>query len=211
MIDKPAGILSQEDATGKPDVLSIGKEYLKKKYNKPGNVYLGLVHRLDQPVSGVMVLARTSKAASRLSEQIRIKALQKTYWAIVEGVSPQEGSLVHYLEKDTRTNTVKAYDSKRGKAKLAELRFSTYKQSRNYSLVIIELKTGRPHQIRVQFAKIGHPIWGDYKYGEKDSGPGKALALRSTRLGLIHPTTKKELIFEAQPPLNQQPWNLFDF
>lgn len=210
VIDKPAGVLSQEDHTSDPDVLTLCKKYIKNEYNKPGNVWLGLVHRLDRPVSGLMVLAKTSKAASRLSEQIRNHQLKKTYWALVYGMAPSESTLVHFLEKDPKTNSVRAYNSKKGRAKRAELTFKTIKQSAHYSVLEIDLKTGRPHQIRVQLAKINHPIWGDYKYGEPDSGPGKTLALRSMKLEFTHPTKGDLLSFTAPTP-HQQPWDNFDY
>lgn len=210
VIDKPAGVLSQEDKTGKPDVLTLCKKYLKKKYNKPGDVFLGLVHRLDQPVSGVMVLAKTSKAASRLSEQIRNRNIDKTYWAIVNGMTPIEGEFRHFIAKDHKTNMVKAFASKKGKAKEARLKFTTLKQNAHFSLVEVELITGRPHQIRVQFAKAGFPLWGDYKYGSPDQGKGKTLALRAVQLTFIHPTKKEEMKFEAGIPA-AQPWNIFEY
>ena len=210
VIDKPAGVLSQEDHSGDPDVLTLCKKYIKREYKKPGNVWLGLVHRLDRPVSGAMVLAKTSKAASRLSEQIRNHELKKTYWALVYGMTPAESTLVHYLEKDERNNTVKAYNSKKGSGKRAELFFKTIKQSAHYSVVEVDLKTGRPHQIRVQMAKIGHPIWGDYKYAEEDTGPGKILALRSVQISFKHPTKDEILTLDAPKP-HQQPWDNFDY
>ena len=210
VIDKPAGVLSQEDHTSDPDVLTLCKKYIKKEYNKPGNVWLGLVHRLDRPVSGLMVLAKTSKAASRLSEQVRNRSIKKTYWALVYGITPPEQTLVHFIEKDQRSNTVKVYNSKRGKAKRAELTFKTIKQSAHYSVVEVDLKTGRPHQIRVQFAKIEHPIWGDYKYAEEGVGPGKEMALRSMKLEFKHPTKDELLSLEAPKP-HQQPWDNFDY
>ncbi|MAO64523.1 MAG: RNA pseudouridine synthase [Balneola sp.] len=210
VIDKPAGLLSQEDHTGNPDVLNLCKQYIKKKYNKPGNVYLGLVHRLDRPVSGVMVLAKTSKAASRLSYQIRKRTISKTYWALVEGQSPVYGELVHFLEKDNRTNTVKAYNSPKGRAKESRLKFITIKTSKNFSVIEVDLITGRPHQIRVQFAKEGHPLWGDHKYGNPQKARGKDIALRAVKLELEHPTTKELLIFKAPKPTGE-PWNKFEY
>ncbi len=210
VIDKPAGVLSQEDNSKNPDVLNLCKIYLKKKYNKPGNVYLGLVHRLDQPVSGLMVLARTSKAASRLSEQIREHSIDKTYWALVEGMTPMEQTLEHHLSKDKRTNFVKAYNSKKSFTKVAKLKFKTIKQSAHHSLVEVDLITGRAHQIRVQMAKIGFPLWGDYKYGEVGNKPGKSLGLRSVKLSFIHPVTKEKMEFTANPP-KLQPWSFFDY
>ncbi len=210
VIDKPAGVLSQEDHTNDPDVLTLCKKYIKKKYNKPGNVWLGLVHRLDRPVSGLMVLAKTSKAASRLSEQVRNHTINKVYWALVYGMTKESDTLIHYLEKDPKSNTVKAYGSKKGRAKKAELSFETVKQSAHYSVIKVDLKTGRPHQIRVQLNKIGHPIWGDYKYAEQDSGPGKSLALRAMKLEFQHPTKGEILRFEAPKP-RKQPWDNFDY
>ncbi|MFA5669194.1 MAG: RluA family pseudouridine synthase [Balneolaceae bacterium] len=210
VIDKPEGVLSQEDRTNDSDVLTLCKIYIKKKYNKPGDAYLGLVHRLDQPVSGLMVLAKTSKAASRLSEQLRNGALKSAYWALVEGRTPMEGTLTHYLSKDNKTNFVRAFNSKKSGTKPATLKFETIKQSSNHSLVEVDLITGRPHQIRVQMAKIEFPLWGDYKYGEKGIKPGRRLGLRSVKLTFIHPTTKKKMEFIVNPP-KQQPWSFFDY
>lgn len=211
VVDKPAGLLSQEDNTGDKDLLTLGKQYLKKKYDKPGNVFLGLVHRLDRPVSGVMVLARTSKSASRLSEQIRNHNISKTYWALVYGITPIEGTLTHFLKKDEKTNTVKAYSSKKKGAQEATLSFRTIKQNAHYSLVEIDLITGKPHQIRVQMTKFGFPLWGDYKYGEVGTGPGKILALRSIKLSFLHPTTQEKMEFKSLPPVQKPPWNFFEY
>lgn len=210
VIDKPAGLLSQEDHTGDPDVLNLCKAYIKKKYQKPGDVYLGLVHRLDRPVSGVMVIARTSKAASRLSYQIRKRTIHKTYWAMVHGNAPVFGEFIHFLEKDQRTNTVKAYASPKGKAKESRLKFISIKQSANFSVVEVDLITGRPHQIRVQFAKEGYPLWGDLKYGAPDTGQNQDIALRAVKLELEHPTKKELMTFKAPKPTGQ-PWNKFDY
>ncbi|HKK24131.1 MAG TPA: pseudouridine synthase [Gracilimonas sp.] len=210
VIDKPAGLLSQEDYTGKPDVLNLCKRYIKEKYNKPGKVYLGLVHRLDRPVSGIMVLAKTSKAASRLSYQIRKRTISKTYWALVEGQSPVFGELVHFLDKDNKTNTVKAYSSPKSHAKESRLKFITIKTNDNFSVIEVDLITGRPHQIRVQFAKEGHPLWGDHKYGNPQSAKGKDIALRAVKLELEHPTTKELMSFKAPKPTGQ-PWNMFEY
>ncbi len=210
VIDKPAGVLSQEDHSGDQDVLNLCKQYIKKEYNKPGNVYLGLVHRLDRPVSGVMVLAKTSKAASRLSYQIRKRTMKKTYWALVHGMAPVYGKHVHFLEKDNRTNTVKAHKSPKGKAKESRLEFITIKQNANFSVVEVDLITGRPHQIRVQFAKEGTPLWGDHKYGAPGNNRNKDIALRAVKLELEHPT-KKELMFLKAPKPQGEPWNMFDY
>lgn len=210
VIDKPAGLLSQEDHTGDPDVLNLCKQYIKKKYNKPGDVFLGLVHRLDRPVSGVMVLARTSKAASRLSYQIRKRTISKTYWALVEGQAPVFGEFVHFLEKNNRTNVVKAYKSPKGKAKESRLKFISIKQSSKFSVVEVDLITGRPHQIRVQFAKEGHTLWGDHKYGNPKGNGNQDIALRSVKMELEHPTKKELMILKAPKPTGQ-PWNMFEY
>ncbi len=210
VIDKPAGVLSQEDHTGDPDVLNLCKAYIKKKYNKPGNVYLGLVHRLDRPVSGVMVLAKTSKAASRLSYQIRKRTINKTYWALVEGQTPVFGEWVHFLEKDNRSNTVKAFKSQKRNAKESRLKFITVKTNDNFSIIEVDLITGRPHQIRVQFAKEGFPLWGDHKYGNPQFARGKDIALRAVKLELEHPTTKELMILKAPKPTGQ-PWSMFEY
>lgn len=209
VIDKPAGVLSQEDHTGDPDVLNLCKSYIKEKYNKPGKVFLGLVHRLDRPVGGVMVIARTSKAASRLSEQIRKRRMGKTYWAYVHGQTDMFGELVHFIEKDNKSNTVKAYKSPKKNAKESRLNFITVKQNKKASIVEVDLITGRPHQIRAQFAAEGHPLWGDYRYGDP-SEQGRDIALRAVKLEFAHPTTKELLIFKAPSP-NGKPWNTFDF
>ncbi|GAB5408346.1 MAG: RNA pseudouridine synthase [Balneolaceae bacterium] len=211
VIDKPAGILSQEDYSGDIDVLRLCKQYIKKKYKKPGDVWLGLVHRLDRPVSGLMVLAKTSKAASRLSEEVRKNRMQKTYWALVYGMAPMEGNLAHFLVKDKKTNLVlKARNAKVKGGRKQSYPLKPSKQSRDYSILEIDLETGRPHQIRVQLEKIGHPIFGDYKYGEGNTGPGKNMGLRSMKLRFKHPTLDKMMSFSVKP-LKQQPWDIFDY
>jgi len=210
IIDKPEGLLSQADKTQHKDVTLLCKQYLKSTYNKTGNVYLGLTHRLDRPVSGLMILTKTSKAASRISEQIRQHAIKKTYWAIVYGRTPLEAKYTHFLKKDPKTNTTKAFSSKKSGAKEAKLRIKTLKQSAHYSLVEVDLITGKPHQIRVQLTKVGFPIWGDYKYGEENTGPGKKLALRAMALTFTHPVKKETQMVQASIP-GDQPWNLFDY
>ena len=193
VVDKPAGIPVQADGKSHEDLISRLKAYIKKTHNKPGDVWLGLVHRLDQPVSGVMVFARTSKAASRLSEQIRHLQMKKTYRATLTGrLNIHEGTLRHYLWKDEKTNTVKVYDKPGRDAKESVLHYRVVAEAKGDSIVEIELVTGRPHQIRAQFAYIGHPLRGDGKYGKSD---GTDLALRAIRLGLFHPVTKEWLEF----------------
>lgn len=205
-VSKPQGLLSQEDHTGKPDLLNLCKEYIKRKYNKPGNVFLGLLHRLDKPVSGVMVFAKTSKSASRISEQIRSRKVKKSYLAVLKGNPPKNGVLEHHLLKDPKTNTVKVVQVAQKKSKLASLSFKTIDQKGDLALVDINLKTGRAHQIRVQFAEINAPIWGDKKYGRKENG---SIALHAYRFELVHPTKKDELSFEAPLP-ESFPWNQFN-
>ena len=167
---KPVNVPSQEDKTGDKDMLTMIKEYIKEKYNKPGNVYIGLVHRLDRPVGGIMVFARTSKAASRLSEEVRNKSFNKKYLAIVNGkFDEKSGTFVDYLWKDQKNNTSYVVKESKKGAKKAELNYEVlkYNHDDNLSLVKIDLKTGRHHQIRVQFSSRGHALYGDNKYMEE--------------------------------------------
>lgn len=206
VINKPAGILSQEDYTGKPDLLNLCKEYIKKEYNKPGNVFLGLLHRLDKPVSGVMMFAKTSKSAARISEQIRKRKIKKSYLAVVTGTPPENGFLTHHLVKDEVTNTVKAVKPNVKKAKQSQLMFERLDQKNNLALLNVKLITGRPHQIRVQLASENFPIWGDRKYGTPENA---SIALHAWELKIEHPTLKKEVVLRAHPP-SKQPWNAFE-
>ncbi|MCX7708280.1 MAG: RNA pseudouridine synthase [Clostridia bacterium] len=209
VVEKPVNIPSQEDETRDPDMLTILKSYIKEKYNKPGEVFLGLVHRLDRPVGGAMVFARTSKAASRLSEQIRSREFKKVYLAVVNGIpAKKQGRLQHYLYKDERTNTVRVVDADYPGAKEAILEYTTLESQEGLSLVRIQLHTGRPHQIRVQFANVGNPLFGDQKYGAGINRAGQQIALWSNRITLVHPTMKEERVFECQPP-QSFPWNSF--
>lgn len=206
VIHKPAGLLSQEDHTGRPDALNLCKAYIKKQYDKPGNVFLGLLHRLDRPVSGVMVFAKTSKAASRISEQIRSRKVRKRYRAVVLGDPPPNGVLEHHLVKDEAKNIVTVVDRTTRKSKLAKLSFNTLSANNNLSLVDVNLETGRAHQIRVQFAEIGLPIWGDKRYGkEEESG---SIALHAHSIKLEHPTLKEKMTFTAELP-DTIPWTGF--
>lgn len=205
-VNKPVGLLSQEDHTGQPDLLNLCKEYLKKEYNKKGNVFLGLLHRLDKPVSGVMLFAKTSKAASRISEQIRKRSIKKSYYAVVEGVSPQNGMLQDYLLKDNQTNTVSVVSQKNKQAKKAELIYQREQVENNLSLLNVTLITGRPHQIRVQLSNLGYPIYGDRKYGSKNSGN---ITLHASELTFTHPTLKKEISVHTKLPMGF-PWDFFN-
>lgn len=190
---KPINILVQSDCTRDIDMLGLIKDYIKEKYHKPGNVYLGLVHRLDRPTGGIMVFAKTSKAASRLSKQIKDRSFLKTYLAVVSNFNMQKGTFVDYLEKDNYNNSI---ISNSVKGKYAELRFKTISKKDNLSLVRVNLITGRHHQIRVQFASRGYPLYGDQRYGVMDK---KQLALYAYKLEFIHPVTKEKMIFEKYP------------
>ena len=205
-VQKPAGLLSQEDYTGEPDLLNLCKKYLIKEYNKKGNAYLGLLHRLDKPVSGVMLLAKTSKAASRVNEQIRKRSFKKSYLTIVEGTPPINGMLLDYLIKDKKTNTVHISSSKNKKAQKAELFYQLEAAKKNLSLLKISLITGRPHQIRVQLANFGYPILNDKKYGSKNNG---SLALHASGVIFNHPTLHKTIEIYSKPIL-KPPWNTFE-
>ncbi|HKJ32088.1 MAG TPA: RluA family pseudouridine synthase [Balneolales bacterium] len=210
VIDKPQNMPAQPDISGDKDALSLLKRYLKKKYDKPGNVFLGLVHRLDRPAGGVMVFARTSKAASRLTDQMRHRFIKKTYLAVVRGKTPVSGTLTHYLLKNHDLNIVKSVSPETKKAKKAVLHYTTLETVGSLSLVSVQLETGRSHQIRVQFSKEGHPLWGDYKYGNNQVNDHQNLALYSHKLILTHPTQKQSMIFEAVPPM-QYPWTEFTY
>jgi 23S rRNA pseudouridine1911/1915/1917 synthase len=196
VVYKEKGILSQADGSNKPDMLTIIKNYIKEKYNKSGNVYLGLVHRLDINTSGVMVFAKTSKAASRLSEDIKNNKLHKRYYCVVEGNITNGGKLIDYLEKDEIIK--KAFISKNGKEAILEYNvIKNYKIDNNdVTLLEINLITGRFHQIRCQLSNIGHPLYGDKKYGSKYSIEYLDFPLEAYHLEFIHPTTKELLVFE---------------
>ena len=201
VVEKEPNIPSQSDKTGDMDMLTMVKSYIKEKYNKPGEVYIGLVHRLDRPVGGVMVFARTSKAASRLSEQVRNKTLKKTYIATVDGkIEQEQGILEDYLYKDERHNMSKVVNKEKKNSKLAKLDYEVlnFDEKRQLSVVKINLHTGRHHQIRVQFANFGHSLYGDQKYGVR--GKGKQIRLWAYKLELEHPTKNEMMTFESEPP-----------
>ena len=203
VVEKPINIPTQEDDSKDMDLLTMLKQYIKEKYNKPGNVYLGMVHRLDRPVGGITVFARTSKAASRLSEQIRNKEFQKTYCAVVIGNINDEGTLENYLLKDNKKNIVKVDNS----GKYAKLSYKKLNNKDNMSLVEIKLDTGRSHQIRVQLSNYGYPLYGDQKYNT-NSRVGEQIALFSKKTSFYHPVTKELLSFELELP-NKYPWSIF--
>ena len=209
VVEKPVNILSQGDDTNDKDMVNLLKQYVKEKYNKPGNVYIGLVHRLDRPVGGIMVFAKTSKAASRLSDQVRTKTFKKTYRAVIHGdMNKKEDTLKDYLYKNKKTNMVSVVNKDHKEAKNAELSYKTLDRKDGFSLVEIDLKTGRPHQIRVQFASRKHPLFGDQRYGQNVNKVGQQIALWYYKLEIIHPTTKEKMEFTCEPP-KEYPWNLF--
>lgn len=202
VVEKPVNVPMQEDSSKDKDLLNMVKEYIKVKYNKPNEAYVGLIHRLDRPVGGVCVFAKTSKAASRLSKQISDHSFKKTYLAVVEDNNLKEKDhLEDYLLKDVKTNTVKV--NKNGK--LAILDYELLKRKNNLALVKVQLKTGRSHQIRVQFSSRNHALWGDQRYN-KNAKVGQQIALHSYQIEFEHPTTKEKLVFTS--PIDSFPFNI---
>lgn len=209
IVNKEAGILSQGDETGDESILDLGKKYIKKKYKKPGNVFLGLPHRLDRPTSGIIMLGKTTKALKRLNKMFSEGKIHKTYWAVVDNAPPKESdTITHYLIKDSKTNKSKAYDNDGKNRKKSSLTYKLIGASRTYYLLEIKLHTGRPHQIRAQLAKINCHIKGDLKYGAKRSNEGGGINLHSRNIQLIHPVSQKEISITAQPP-HDQIWDNF--
>ena len=210
VVEKHVNIPSQGDKTGDVDMLTIIKEYLKEKYNKPGNVYLGLIHRLDRPVGGVMVFAKTSKAAARLSEQVRDKVFKKKYLVIVNGKFDKEtGVLSDYLLKNERKNMSRVVPEGTKNSKYAELDYEVlkYDEELNLSVLKINLHTGRHHQIRVQLSSRNHSIYGDQKYGGR--GHGKQICLWAYELTINHPITKEEMTFKSIPKMEKS-WKILE-
>ena len=205
VVEKPVNIPVCEDSSRDMDLLTYLKNYIKEKYQKSGNVYLGLVHRLDRPVGGVMVFARTSKAAGRLSKQVHEHSLEKVYVAVVEGKTPEQGEWIDYLVKDTKSNQSYVTDKKNGKE--AKLKFKRLSYKKGFSLVKIYLETGRSHQIRVQFSSRNFPLIGDAKYNP-NSGNKISIALFAKELSFEHPVTKEKLNFKLDNP-KRYPFNLF--
>ncbi|MWV42069.1 RNA pseudouridine synthase [Paenibacillus sp. HJL G12] len=208
-IVKPVNIPTQADISGDPDLLSLLKDDIKERFNKPGNVYLGLVHRLDRPVGGAMIFAKTSKAASRLSETVRSRSFRKIYAAVVHGQLPAaRGTLKDMLLKDPKTNMVSVVKKGTPGAKEAILDYEVLGTSGGFSLVRVELHTGRSHQIRVQMNQAGCPLFGDQKYGSRVNKPGQQIALWSVVVGFPHPVTKEDVKLTCLPP-SEHPWNLW--
>lgn len=200
MVEKPVNVPVQADDSKDEDLLSMLKKYIKEKYNKPGNVYLGLVHRLDRPVGGAIVFAKTSKAASRLSNELRKQNFHRNYLAIVHGTpSKKQGQLKDYLWKDRKKNIVYAVDAKKKEAKQAILDYKVIHSAKSKSLVEVKLQTGRSHQIRVQFANQNLPLYGDQKYGQHINKPGQQIALWASHLSVKHPTKDEMISVETIP------------
>ncbi len=201
IVSKESGEIVQGDKTGDQPLSETVKEYLKEKHHKPGNVFLGVVHRLDRPVAGLVVFAKTSKALSRLNEMFRVGDVKKTYWAITRQLPPkEEETLTHWLVRNEKQNKSYAYDREVPHGKQAVLRYKLIGRSDNYSLLEVNLMTGRHHQIRCQLAKVGCPIKGDLKYGARRSNPDGSISLLARRVCFVHPVSKEEICVEAPLP-----------
>lgn len=210
VVNKRAGDLVQSDPDGTPALEDEIKAWIGKRDSKPGGVFLGVVHRIDRPVSGAVLFAKTSKALTRLNEMLKNRQVGKLYWAIVENMPPADsGTLRHYLLRDGKTNRSKALAKPKGDAKEAVLNYTLLGASSNYYLLGIELITGRHHQIRAQLSAIGCPIRGDLKYGAKRSNPGGGISLHSRELSLVHPVTKEPVTITAPTPGNDNLWVYF--
>ena len=206
---KEQNLASCPDESGDENLLDLLKDYLKRTYDKPGNVYLGLVHRLDRPTGGVMVFAKTSKAAGRLSEQMKTGDFEKRYLTVLNGApSPESGKLVNYLKKNTINNMVYLSTEGTDGAKYAALDYRVLEKRGGLALTEVKLHTGRSHQIRVQFAGIAHPVYGDMRYGGEFAIKGR-LALWAYSLAFTHPVTKERMRFLSEPPADETPWKFF--
>lgn len=201
IVNKKAGDIVQGDKTGDTPLSEIAKKYIKDKYNKPGNVFLGVVHRLDRPTSGIIIFARTSKALERLNKMLREKTIQKTYWALVKN-KPQKDvdSLIHFLKKNPKNNKSTVFTKEIEGSKKAILHYKTIKSLDNYHLLEIDLETGRHHQIRTQLAYIGSPIKGDLKYGFSRSNKDGSIHLHARKIQFTHPVSKEEISLDAPLP-----------
>ena len=201
IVNKTASEIVQGDKTGDKPLSETVKEYLKEKYNKPGGVFIGVTHRLDRPVSGLVVFAKTGKALARLNEMFRTGKVKKTYWAIVKNLPPaEEDTLTHYLVRNEKQNKSYAYDTEKPGSKQAVLHYRLLSRSDHYSLLEVDLKTGRHHQIRCQLAKIGCPIKGDLKYGFPRSNPDGSICLHARRVCFEHPVSHQLIEVEAPVP-----------
>ena len=201
VVNKAPGEIVQGDKTGDKPLSEEVKEYLKVKYNKPGNVFCGVTHRLDRPTSGIVVFAKTSKALSRLNAMFKNNEIDKTYWAVVKKLPEKtEATLTHYLIKNERTNKSTAYDVEKPNTKKSVLHYKVIGQSQNYNLLEVDLETGRHHQIRCQLSKIGSPIKGDLKYGAERSNPDGSISLHARKIAFIHPVSKEKIKLVAPTP-----------
>ncbi len=210
VVDKRAGELVQTDPEGTTALEDEIKAFIKRRDRKPGAVYLGVVHRIDRPVSGAVVFAKTSKALVRMNEMLRERRIDKRYWAVVDKLpEPSEGTLRHYISRDGRTNKAHVFSSPKGDAKEAVLDYTHLASSRNYHLLEVTLHTGRHHQIRAQLSKIGAPIRGDLKYGAQRSNPGGGISLHSRSVAFEHPVTHQPLKVVAPPPQDDTMWKFF--
>ena len=206
-VKKEPGSIVQSDKTGDETLAEEVKAYIKRKYKKPGDVFLGIIHRLDRPVGGVIVFARTSKALTRMNELFREKKISKTYWAIVEEKPPiEDGQLVNWLNKNQDKNRSRAYDIEVKDSKKAELTYRLMGRSKHYYYIEVHPKTGRHHQIRVQLAHLGCKIKGDVKYGAKRTNKDGSIHLFARSLSFIHPVKKEKLIIRSNPPMDPL-WN----
>ncbi|MCD8310779.1 MAG: RNA pseudouridine synthase [Prevotellaceae bacterium] len=209
IVNKTASEIVQGDKTGDTPLSETLKQYLKEKYHKPGNVFIGVVHRLDRPVSGLVLFAKTGKALARLNEMFKNGEVKKTYWAIVKNVpDPTEGTLTHYLVRNEKLNKSRAYDREVPGGKRAVLHYRLIGRSQNYFLLEVALMTGRHHQIRCQLSKIGCPIKGDLKYGFPRSNPDGGISLHARSMSFIHPVSKEPIAVEAPVP-DDNLWNSF--
>ncbi|WP_289114511.1 RNA pseudouridine synthase [uncultured Bacteroides sp.] len=210
IVNKTASEIVQGDKTGDTPLSETVKQYLKEKYSKPGNVFIGVTHRLDRPVSGLVVFAKTGKALSRLNEMFKNSEVKKTYWAVVKNLPrEEEGELVNYLVRNEKQNKSYAYDKEVPGSKKAILRYRIIGRSQNYYLLEVDLKTGRHHQIRCQLAKMGSPIKGDLKYGSPRSNPDGSICLHARSIRFVHPVSKELIEVEAPVPLGNL-WNGFE-
>ncbi len=211
VVNKHAGELVQADSAGETGLEDAIKSFIRRRDNKPGDVFLGVAHRIDRPVSGAVVFAKTSKALVRLNEMLRLGQLDKTYWVITEELPPeQDGTLVHHIVRDGKTNRSRAYDSPKKESKEARLEYKMIAGSTNYYLFEVKLLTGRHHQIRAQFSKIGAPIKGDLKYGAKRSNPDGGISLHSRMVAFVHPVKKEPLEVVAPVPKGDNLWKYFE-
>lgn len=201
IVNKRPGDIVQGDKTKDKPLSEVVKEYIKEKYNKPGNVYLGVVHRLDRPTSGVVIFARTSKALERLNKMLREKSIQKTYWAIVKNTPKKDsGTLISFLKKNPKNNKSTVFQKETEGSKKAILSYKIIKSLDNYSLLEVDLETGRHHQIRAQLSSIGSPIKGDLKYGFPRSNKDGSIHLHARKIDIIHPVSKEKISISARPP-----------